>query len=296
VSRHGLIAFASSLDQIGPLAMTTGDAADILQAIAGWDPLDATSAAVSVPDWSAALRGELRGVRIGFPAHLLDRGVDADVARAVEAAVKVFAARGAEVREVTLAHAELAVPVYYLIATAEASSNLARYDGVRYGYRAMDAAGVREMYDASRSGGFGAEVKRRVILGTFVLSAGYYDAYYVKAQAARAHITAGFMSVLAGVDLIALPTSPTPAFPLGERVEDPVAMYLSDVFTVGASLGGLPAISVPCGFTGGGLPVGLQLVGRPFEEGALLCAADAYERETGPWQSCASGTRRRSGA
>ncbi|MFO7694606.1 MAG: amidase family protein, partial [Vicinamibacterales bacterium] len=285
-----------SLDQIGPLALTTPDAAAMLQAIAGRDPLDATSAAVPVPDWNAALRGEVRGVRLGFPARLLDGGVDPEVARAVETAVEAFAARGAEVREVTLPHADLAVPVYYLIASAEASSNLARYDGVRYGYRAMDASSLRAMYEASRSGGFGAEVKRRIILGTFVLSAGYCDAYYLKAQAARAHITAGFMSALAEVDLIALPTSPTPAFPLGERLQDPVAMYLSDVFTVGASLAGLPAISVPCGFTDGGLPIGLQLVGRPFEEAAVLCAADAYERETGPWQPHASGTRRRSGA
>jgi len=296
VSRHGLIAFASSLDQVGPLALTIRDVAAALGAIAGPDDLDATSAPVPVPDWGAALRGDIRGVRIGFPRHLLERGVDAEVARAVAAAMDVFAARGAVVRDITLAHADLAVPVYYLIATAEASSNLARYDGVRYGHRAAGADGLRAMYEASRSGGFGAEVKRRIILGTFVLSAGYYDAYYLKAQAARAHITAAFTSALAEADLVALPTSPTPAFPLGERLQDPVAMYLSDVFTVGASLAGLPAISVPCGFTGGGLPVGLQLVGRPFEEAALFCAADAYERETGPWQPRASGARRRGGA
>jgi len=295
VSRHGLIAFASSMDQIGPLAMTVRDAAAVLRAIAGPDALDATSAPAPVPDWEAALSGDARGVRIGFPRHLLEHGVDAEVARAVETAVDVLATRGAEVREIALAHADLAVPVYYLIATAEASSNLARYDGVRYGHRAAGAGGLRAMYDASRSEGFGAEVKRRIILGTFVLSAGYYDAYYLKAQAARAQVTAGFLSALAAVDLIAMPTSPTPAFRLGERLQDPVAMYLSDVFTVGASLAGLPALSVPCGFTGSGLPVGLQLIGRPFDEAAIIRAGDAYERETAFWRLRASGTRRSGG-
>jgi len=188
------------------------------------------------------------------------------------------------------------VPVYYLVATAEASSNLARYDGVRYGHRTAGADGLREMYERSRAEGFGAEVKRRIILGTFVLSAGYYDAYYVKAQRARARIAAGYLSALAEVDLIALPTSPTAAFPLGERLGDPVAMYLSDVFTVGASLAGIPALSVPCGVTGGGLPVGLQLIARPFDEATLLRAADAYERDTGFWKLRPSGARRRSGA
>jgi aspartyl-tRNA(Asn)/glutamyl-tRNA(Gln) amidotransferase subunit A len=291
VSRHGLIAFASSLDQVGPLALTVRDAAAVLQAIAGPDALDATTSTLPVPDWEAALGGDARDFRIGFPKHLLEHGVDAEVARAVETAVQVFADRGAEVRDITLADADLAVPAYYLIATAEASSNLARYDGVRYGHRSADAGTLREMYEASRSEGFGAEVKRRIMLGTFVLSAGYYDHYYVKAQAARARITAAFMSALAEVDLIALPTSPTPAFALGERLQDPVTMYLSDVFTVGASLAGLPALSLPCGLAGGGLPVGLQLIGRPFDETSLLRAADAYERETGFGQLRASGTR-----
>ena len=296
VSRYGLVAFASSLDQVGPLTMTVRDAASVLRVIAGPDILDATTAAAAVPDWEAELGGDLRGCRIGFPAHLLERGVDADVAAAVTSAMDVLASRGAEVREITLAQADLAVPVYYLVATAEASSNLARYDGVRYGHRTAGADGLREMYERSRAEGFGAEVKRRIILGTFVLSAGYYDAYYVKAQRARARIAAGYLSALAEVDLIALPTSPTAAFPLGERLGDPVAMYLSDVFTVGASLAGLPALSVPCGVTGGGLPVGLQLIARPFDEATLLRAADAYERDTGFWKLRPSGARRRSGA
>ena len=296
VSRHGLIAFASSLDQIGPLAMTVRDAAAVLRAIAGPDPRDATASTAAVPDWEAGLGGDVRGVRIGFPRHLLERGVDAEVARAVETAVGVLAARGALVREITLADADLAVPAYYLIATAEASSNLARYDGVRYGHRAAAAGSLREMYETSRSEGFGAEVTRRIMLGTFVLSAGYYDAYYVKAQAARARIAAGFMSALAGIDLIALPTSPTPAFALGERLQDPVAMYLSDVFTVGPSLAGLPALSVPCGFAGGVLPIGLQLIGRPFDEASILRAADAYERETGFGRLHPSGARSGGGA
>jgi aspartyl-tRNA(Asn)/glutamyl-tRNA(Gln) amidotransferase subunit A len=297
VSRHGLVAFASSLDQIGPLAMTTRDAAAALRVIAGQDALDATTAAADVPDWEEALGGDVRGCRIGVPRHLLASGVATEVAATVTAALEVLASRGADVREITLPHADLAVPVYYLIATAEASSNLARYDGVRYGHRAGGEDGLRAMYERSRAEGFGAEVKRRIILGTFVLSAGYYDAYYGKAQRARAQIAAGFASALAGVDLIALPTSPTPAFPLGERLQDPVAMYLSDVFTVGAALAGVPALSVPCGLTGDGLPVGLQLVGRPFDEATLFRVADAYERETGFWQlRPPSGTGRRGGA
>jgi len=296
VSRHGLVAFASSLDQVGPLTMTARDAAAVLRAIAGPDALDATTAAAPVPDWEAELGGDVRGCRIGFPAHLLERGVDAGVADAVTSALEVLASRGAEVREIRLAHADVAVPVYYLVATAEASSNLARYDGVRYGHRPTGADGLREMYERSRSEGFGAEVKRRIILGTFVLSAGYYDAYYVKAQEARAQIATDYMSALSEVDLIALPTSPTAAFPLGERLQDPVAMYLSDVFTVGASLAGIPALSIPCGFTGCGLPVGLQLIGRPFDEATLFRAADAYERDTGFWRLGGSGARRRGGA
>jgi aspartyl-tRNA(Asn)/glutamyl-tRNA(Gln) amidotransferase subunit A len=295
VSRHGLVAFASSLDQIGPLTTTVRDAAAVLRAMAGPDPSDATTSAEEVPDWEAGLTGDVRGCRIGFPAHLLASGVDAEVAAAVTLALEDLASRGAAVREITLAHADLAVPVYYLIATAEASSNLARYDGVRYGHRAAGSPDLGAMYEQSRTEGFGAEVTRRIILGTFVLSAGYYDAYYVKAQQARAQIAASFHSALARVDLVAMPTSPTPAFPLGERLHDPVAMYLSDVFTVGASLAGLPAVSLPCGTTGSGLPIGLQLIGRPFDEATLFRVADAYERESRFERVRPSGTRRRSG-
>jgi len=295
VSRYGLVAFASSLDQIGPLTTTVRDAAAVLRAMAGPDPSDATTSAEEVPDWEAGLTGDVRGCRIGFPAHLLASGVDAEVAAAVTLALEDLASRGAAVREITLAHADLAVPVYYLIATAEASSNLARYDGVRYGHRAAGSPDLGAMYEQSRTEGFGAEVTRRIILGTFVLSAGYYDAYYVKAQQARAQIAASFHSALARVDLVAMPTSPTPAFPLGERLHDPVAMYLSDVFTVGASLAGLPAVSLPCGTTGSGLPIGLQLIGRPFDEATLFRVADAYERESRFERVRPSGTRRRSG-
>jgi aspartyl-tRNA(Asn)/glutamyl-tRNA(Gln) amidotransferase subunit A len=296
VSRHGLVAFASSLDQIGPLTRTVGDAAAVLQVISGPDARDATASAALIPDWTAAVGGGVRGCRIGFPKHLLDAGVDADVARAVEGSLAVLASLGADVREIALAETDLAVPVYYLVATAEASSNLARYDGVRYGRRAAGAVDLRAMYERTRGEEFGAEVKRRIILGTFVLSAGYYEAYYVKAQQARARIAAALASALDQVDLIAMPTSPTAAFPLGERLHEPVAMYLSDVFTVGASLAGLPALSLPCGFTRGRLPIGLQLVGRPFDEATVLRAAGAFERECDFWRARPSDAGRHGGA
>jgi aspartyl-tRNA(Asn)/glutamyl-tRNA(Gln) amidotransferase subunit A len=293
VSRHGLIAFASSLDQIGTLSATVRDGAALLQAIAGPDSRDATAARVDVPEWTAAIDGSMPRCRVGFPRHLMDGGVDASVAGAVEAAVSALSALGADVRECRLAHADLAVPVYYLVATAEASSNLARYDGVAYGHRTPREGGLREMYERSRAEGFGAEVKRRIMLGTYILSAGYYDAYYLRAQQARARIADDYRRLLADVDLIVLPTSPTPAFRLGERLQDPVAMYLSDVFTVGASLAGLPALSLPCGATREGLPIGLQLVGRPFGETTLLRVADAYERSAGGWRFGPSGSGRR---
>ena len=296
VSRHGLVAFASSLDQIGPLAMTVRDAAAALQAIAGPDGLDSTAAAGPAPGWGTGLTGDVRGCRIGVPARLLDRGVDAAVGRAFASALEVFRSRGAAVREIDLVHAALSVPVYYVVATAEASSNLARYDGVRYGHRAAGAADLRAMYERTREEGFGAEVKRRVILGTFVLSAGYYDAYYLKAQRVRTLIGRDLTSALETVDVIAMPTSPAPPFLLGERLQDPLSMYLEDVFTVGASLAGLPALSVPCGFTPAGLPIGLQLVGRPFDESTILRAADAYERDTRYWRTAPSGAGSGSGA
>jgi aspartyl-tRNA(Asn)/glutamyl-tRNA(Gln) amidotransferase subunit A len=281
VSRYGLLAFGSSLDQIGPLTRTVADAAIALRVIAGPDPCDATSAPEPVPDYSAALTGDVRGVRIGIPRALLD-GVDAEVGRAVHAAFAVLAARGATLVDVDLPHAKHAIAVYYLVATAEASSNLARYDGVRYGFRAPAAKDgtLKTMYARTRAEGFGAEVKRRIMLGTYVLSAGYYDAYYLKAQQVRTLIRRDYDRAFEQVDVVAMPTSPTPAFAIGERTSDPLQMYLADVFTVSANLAGLPAISVPCGLTTENLPMGLQLTGRQFDEATLLRVADAYERDT----------------
>ena len=284
VSRYGLVAFASSLDQVGPLTRTAFDAALILDAIAGWDPADATSAAVEVPRYEDALSGDIRGLRIGRPAAALDEGVDPGVRRAFDLALDTLRDRGAVVTDVDLPHARYGIPVYYLVATAEASANLARYDGVRYGPRAS-AATLAAMYDRTREAGFGAEVKRRIMLGTYVLSAGYYEAYYLRAQQGRTLIRADFDAAFSRVDVVAMPTTPGPAFKLGERLDDPLQMYLADVFTVGAPLAGLPALSMPCGFTGEGLPVGLQLVGRAFDEATLLQAADAFERDTEWWRA-----------
>jgi aspartyl-tRNA(Asn)/glutamyl-tRNA(Gln) amidotransferase subunit A len=283
VSRYGLIAHASSLDQIGAIATRVRDVAAVLRVIAGTDRADATSAPDPVPDYEAALTGDVRRVRVGVPRRLLDQGVDAGVASAFFTALETLKARGADLVDVDLPHAKFAIATYYLVSTAEASSNLARYDGVRYGYRTelrTENLALRTMYAQTRAKGFGAEVKRRIMLGTYVLSAGYYDAYYLKAQQARTLILRDYEEAFgtAGVDAVAMPTSPVPAFRLGERTADPVQMYLADVFTVSANLAGLPAISVPCGFTEG-LPVGLQLTGRRFDEPTLLRIADAYERE-----------------
>jgi len=293
VSRYGLLAFASSLDQIGPLARTVGDAAIALNVIAGLDPADATSAPAPVPDFSIGLTGDVRGARIGVPRALIENGVDPQVAEAVTAALDVLVGRGATLVEIDLPHAGAAIPVYYLIATAEASSNLARYDGVRYGYRAapetrkesadQDREDLRTMYARTRARGFGAEVKRRIMLGTYVLSAGYYDAYYLKAQQVRTLIRGDYERAFGGVDVVAMPTSPTPAFKIGERSSDPLQMYLADVFTVSANLAGLPAVSIPCGLTADRLPIGLQLTGPAFDEATLLRVADAYERDTSWW-------------
>ncbi len=280
VSRWGLIAFASSLDQIGPIATSVADAALVLDVLCGSDSRDATSAARPDEIFSAALDGHIEGLRIGVPRHILEEGLDPEVAGAFEASLKTLAALGADVKTVTLPHSRYAIPVYYLVATAEASSNLARYDGVRYGRRAAGVASVRQMYERTRSGGFGAEVKRRIMLGTFVLSQGYYDAYYLKAQQVRTLIRRDYDAAFADVDLVATPTSPTPAFKLGERNADPIQMYLADVFTVAAPLAGLPALSVPCGVTRDRLPVGLHLTGRAWEEATMLKAADAFERST----------------
>jgi aspartyl-tRNA(Asn)/glutamyl-tRNA(Gln) amidotransferase subunit A len=282
VSRYGLIAFASSLDHVSPFGRSVADVATMLEVMAGHDPRDTTSAGAAVPAFSKALTGEMRGVRLGVPKHLLD-GIDPDVRTAFDEALRACVDLGATVVDVTLPNSRHAIAVYYLVATAEASSNLARFDGVRYGYRTAQAESLGDMYDRTRGEAFGAEVKRRIMLGTYVLSAGYYDAYYRKAQQVRALIRQDFDAALEGserVDVIALPTSPVPAFRLGERTSDPLQMYLADVYTVGANLAGVPAISVPCGFAPGPLPVGLQLVGRAWDESTVLRIADAYERAT----------------
>jgi aspartyl-tRNA(Asn)/glutamyl-tRNA(Gln) amidotransferase subunit A len=274
------VAFASSLDQIGVLSRSVADAALVLQAIAGHDPRDSTSIPEPVPDYAAALTGDVSGLVVGLPAeYLLEDGVDPEVLAAVRGAVGELERAGAKVREVSLPHTEYAVATYYLIATAEASSNLARYDGVRYGYRAADARTLADMYDRTRSEGFGDEVKRRIVLGTYVLSAGYYDAYYRKAQQVRTLLRRDFETAFEGCDVIATPTSPEVAFRLGERTDDPLRMYLTDVYTVSANLAGVPGISVPCGLAQD-LPVGLQLLARPLDEPTLLRVADTFERRT----------------
>ena len=282
VSRYGLLAFASSLDQVGPMTRTAADAALALQVMAGHDGHDATSSPGAVPDYLAALTGTVAGLRIGVPRAFISNGVDADVLAAVEAALETLRAQGATLVDIELPNAPHAIPAYYLVCTAEASSNLSRYDGVRYGYRAALAkdAPLEEMYERTRDEGFGAEVKRRIVLGTYVLSAGYYDAYYKKAQQVRTLLRRDYDAAFASVDVVAMPTSPTPAFRLGEKTDDPLQMYLTDIFTVSANLAGLPAVSVPCGFTAGKLPIGLQLTGRMFDEATLLRVADAYERLT----------------
>jgi aspartyl-tRNA(Asn)/glutamyl-tRNA(Gln) amidotransferase subunit A len=280
VSRYGLLAFASSLDQIGPMATSVEDVALALSVIAGHDPRDATSSREALPDFNTDTSGDsLKGIRVGVPRSLLAEGVEPGVLSAFDQAIVVLEERGASVLEIELPHSRHAIPVYYLIATAEASSNLARYDGVRYGVR-TDASTLVSMYENTRGSGFGAEVKRRIMLGTYVLSAGYYDAYYLKAQQVRTLIKGDYDAALKTVDAVAMPTSPTAAFPIGERTADPIQMYLADVFTVGANLAGLPAVSVPCGFTSEGLPAGLQLTGRRMDEATLLHAAAAYEHAT----------------
>jgi aspartyl-tRNA(Asn)/glutamyl-tRNA(Gln) amidotransferase subunit A len=283
VSRYGLLAYASSLDQIGPFGRTAADIAAVMAVIGGADPCDSTAAARPTPDYASALTGDIRGLRIGVPRAFIRDGVDRQVLHAFEAALDTFARSGAALVDVDLPHARYAVPVYYLVATAEASSNLARYDGVRYGYRSREdgAISVHDMYSRTRDEGFGAEVKRRIMLGTYVLSAGYYDAYYLKAQQVRTLLRRDYEEAFERTDIIAMPTSPTPAFRLGEKTDDPLQMYLGDIFTVSANLAGLPAVSMPCGLTAERLPIGVQLTGRFFDEATLLRAADAYERVTG---------------
>jgi aspartyl-tRNA(Asn)/glutamyl-tRNA(Gln) amidotransferase subunit A len=278
VSRYGLIAFASSLDHVGPFAKTVKDAAIVLKAIAGRDPMDSTSTDVPVPDYLAELEKPAEGLKIGVAQEYLGEGLDPEVRAAVANAVETLAKLGCEIVDVSLPHTEYAIPAYYIVATAEASSNLARFDGVRYGYRAGDAKTLAEMYRRTRDQGFGAEVKRRIMLGTYALSAGYYDAYYLKAQKVRTLLTRDFEAAFKRVDAIVTPTSPTAAFKLGDKVDDPLAMYLADIYTVTANLAGVPGISVPCGETKQKLPIGLQILGKHFDEGTILRVAAAYER------------------
>jgi aspartyl-tRNA(Asn)/glutamyl-tRNA(Gln) amidotransferase subunit A len=286
VSRYGLLAFASSLDQIGPLTQTVDDAALILEVIAGADPRDATAAPETVADYRTALTGDIKGLRIGIPRAFLAEGVDEAVRTAFDEAIDVLRAREAAIVDIDLPHAKYAIPIYYLIATAEASSNLARYDGVRYGFRAQlgKDTSLRAMYDQTRDQGFGSEVKRRIMLGTYVLSHGYYDAYYLKAQQVRTLLRRDYDRAFERVDVVAMPTTPTPAFKLGEKTADPLQMYLADIFTVSANLAGLPSISVCCGFSPDRLPIGLQLTGKVFDEATILKMADAYQRDT-TWHS-----------
>ncbi|MFZ0864428.1 MAG: Asp-tRNA(Asn)/Glu-tRNA(Gln) amidotransferase subunit GatA [Candidatus Sulfotelmatobacter sp.] len=278
VSRYGLIAFASSLDHIGPLTKTVKDAAIVLRTIAGRDPMDSTSADVAVPDYVAELDKPVRGMRLGVAKEYFGEGLDEEVRQAVEAAIDKLKGLGCEVVPVSLPHTPYAIPTYYLIATAEASSNLARYDGVRYSHRARGVKTLSEMYRRSRDEGFGPEVKRRIMLGTYALSAGYYDAYYLKAQKVRTLLTRDFDEAFRQVDAIVTPTSPTAAFRLGEKSNDPLAMYLADIYTVTADLAGIPGISVPCGETKEKLPIGLQILGKHFDEATILRLAHAYEQ------------------
>jgi len=280
VSRYGVIAYASSLDQVGPLTRDVTDSAIMLGALAGHDPKDSTSVDTPVPDYTAALTGDVKGLRIGLPREYFIAGLDPDVQAAMDQAIETYRGLGAEFVDISLPHTDYAVATYYLIATAEASSNLARYDGVRFGHRADDAAGLLDMYTKSRSQGFGAEVKRRIMLGTYALSSGYYDAYYVKAQKVRTLIMQDFIRAFAGVDVILTPVAPTPAFKIGEKVDDPLQMYLSDIFTIPVNLAGTCALSLPAGFSSAGLPIGLQLVGKPFGEETILRAAHAFEQAT----------------
>ena len=277
ISRYGLVAFASSLDNIGIFGQTSRDVADVLGVIAGRDPLDSTSADVPVPDYAASITSGISGKTIGVPRQLLGEGLDTQVREKVLAAIENFKQLGAIIVDIELPYAKYGIAVYYIIATAEASSNLARYDGVRYGFRAEEADELRKMYFKTREEGFGAEVKRRIMLGTYVLSSGYYDAYYSKAQKVRALVKRDYVTAFEKCDAILTPTSPSVAFKIGEKSDDPLAMYLNDIYTVSANLAGVPAISVPCGLSGEGLPIGVQLVGNFWSEDVLLNLAHTYE-------------------
>jgi len=284
VSRFGVVAFASSLDQVGPFAKDVRDCALMLQAIAGHDPRDSTSVDTPVPDYQANLTRGVRGLKVGIPKEYFVEGMQPAVETAVQKAMAELAGLGAQPVSISLPHTEYAIAAYYIIATAEASSNLARYDGMKYGYRAAQTEGLVETYRRTRAQGFGSEVKRRIMLGTYVLSAGYYDAYYLKAQKVRTLIRQDFLKAFGACDVIATPVAPTTAFHLGEKTADPLTMYLSDIFTIAVNLAGLPGLSVPCGFDESGMPISLQLIGKPFGEDTLLQAAYAYEQAT-PWHT-----------
>lgn len=279
VSRYGLVAFASSLDQIGPITKTVRDGAVLMNVLCGHDPCDSTSAPVEVPDFTAALTGDIKGMKIGVPKEYFIDGMDPEVEAAVREAIKHMESLGAKVVEVSLPHTDYGVAAYYILATSEASSNLARYDGVKYGMR-VPAKDLMEMYTETRAKGFGPEVKRRIMLGTFALSSGYYDAYYIRAQKVRTLIKQDFDEAFKQVDVIATPTTPEVAFKMGEKTDDPLKMYLSDIFTISLNMAGVPGISLPCGFTKAGLPVGLQIIGKHFDEESVLKVADAYEQTT----------------
>jgi aspartyl-tRNA(Asn)/glutamyl-tRNA(Gln) amidotransferase subunit A len=281
ISRYGLVAFASSLDQIGPFTKNVADAATLLGVMSGVDSRDSTSVPQPVPNYAAALDGKIRGLKIGLPKEYMIGGLDAEVKAAVDAAVKKYQELGAEIVEISLPHTDYAVATYYIVATAEASANLARFDGIRYGAR-IDGNDPAELYSKTRGAGFGAEVKRRIILGTYVLSSGYYDAYYLRAQKVRTLIRNDFLKAFEKVDAIVTPTTPTTAFKIGEKSDDPLQMYLSDIFTISCNLAGICGISIPCGFTKNPkLPIGLQLLGKPFGEETMLKLAHAYEQSTG---------------
>lgn len=279
VSRYGLVAFASSLDQIGPITKNVKDSAILLNIISGKDPFDSTSAPVAVPDFTKVLGNEIKGLKIGIPKEYFIKGMDREIEESVKTAIKKLESFGAIPVDISLPRTEYAVATYYVLATSEASSNLARYDGVKYGFRA-EGKDLMEIYMNTRAQGFGAEVKRRIMLGTYALSSGYYDAYYKKAQQARTLIKTDFEKAFNSVDMIVTPTSPTAAFKSGEKTEDPLQMYLSDIFTISVNLAGIPAISIPCGFTSGNLPIGLQIIGKRFDEASILKAAYAYEQST----------------
>ena len=281
VSRYGLVAFASSLDQIGPLTRDVADCALALDVICGHDPKDSTSAQVPAPDFTKALTGEVKGLRIGLPKEYFTEALGGEVREKVEQVATTLEGLGATLVEVSLPHTEYAIATYYIICTAEASANLARFDGVRYGYRFPRVRDVDELYSLTKSHGFGPEVQRRILMGAYVLSSGYYDAYYLKAQKVRTLIHQDFEKAFGLCSVILTPTSPTPAFRLGEKVADPLAMYLSDIYTISANLAGLPGISVPCGLSHGGLPIGVQFLGKPFDEETVLRVAHAYEQNRG---------------